>query len=74
MAPVHALKMKRPVDRVGREMAKNGLKERCEFGRRHLPPCHRKFAVLDRAKAANVPGNGHVIGRVAEYHLASLLA
>ena len=70
----HALKMDRSVDRVGREMAEYGLQEGGEFGRRHFAGCHRKFAVLDRAKAADVPGNRHVVGRVGEYELGALLA
>ena len=74
MAPVHALKMNRSVGRVGRKMAKYGLQERCKFGRRHLTRCHGEFAVLDRAKAADVPGNRHVVGRVCEYELGALLA
>jgi hypothetical protein len=66
--------MNRAIDRIGREMAKYGLQERCKFGRRHLPRRHREFAVLDRAKAANVPGNRDAVGRVAEYELGALIA
>jgi len=74
MTPVDALKMNRAVDRIRREMAEYGLQERCKFGRGHLSRRHRKFAVPDRAKAAYVPGNRHVVGRVGEYELGALLA
>ena len=55
-------------------MAKYRPQESREFGRRHLPRCHREFAVLNRAKAANVPGNRHVIRRVREHELGTPLA
>ena len=74
MAPVHALKMNRAIDRIGREMAEYGLQESGEFGWRHFPGCHGEFAVLNRTEAADVPGDGHVVGGVGKHELGALLA
>ena len=50
-------------------MAKYRLQERREFGRRHLAGGHGELAVLDGAKAADVAGNRHIVGRIGEHHL-----
>jgi hypothetical protein len=40
-----------------------------KLGLRHLAGCHGELAVLDRAKAADVAGNRHTVGRIGEHHL-----
>src|ERR1700704_2149136 len=69
MTPVHALKMDRAVDRIGREMAEYRLQKSRELGLRHFPGSHGELAMLNCAEASDMPGNRYVVGRIGEHHL-----
>ena len=74
MAPVHADEVQRTVNTECREVAESPTEKGGELGAVHLPRGHRKRTMMDRAEAARVTVDRHVVGRVGEPHRGALLA
>jgi hypothetical protein len=68
MSPVHADDVDRSVAAERDEIAQSRLQEPDELELRHFAGSHRKFSMLDRAQAADVAVDRHIIGRIDEGH------
>jgi len=74
VAPVHADEVQRSAGTVGGEVAACLSEKAGEFGLVHLARSHRERAMVDRAEAARVPVDRHVVGRIGEDHRSALIA
>jgi hypothetical protein len=69
MSPVHRDKVDRAISAVSGKVGEDTRQESSELGLAHLAGRHGELAVLDRAQAANMAVDLHVVRRVGEDHL-----
>ena len=74
MAPIHANEVDRAGDAECRKIPANLTEKGGEFDGVHLARGHREGAMVDRAEAAGVTVDRHVVGRVGEGRRGTLLA
>ncbi len=74
MAPVHEDVVQRAVKAEFREVAASLAEKGGEFGPVHLARGHREWPVMDRAEAARVTVDPHVVGRVGDDRRGTFLA
>ena len=74
MAPVHADVMQRAVDTERGEVTESLTEKGGEFAPIHLARRHRKRAMMDRAEAARVTIDRHIVWRIGEHDRGAFVA
>jgi hypothetical protein len=74
MAPVHAEVVQRAVATECGKVPDSLAEKGGEFGPVHFARRHRKGAMVDRAEAARMTVDRHVIGRVCEDHRGAFVS
>jgi hypothetical protein len=71
---MHANKVDRAVDGIGRSMTERGTKEHLELRLGHLAAGHREVLVLNRAESGHIARDRNVPRRIGEDRLRPLVA
>ena len=74
MAPIHANEVDRAGNGECREIPANLTEKGGEFGTIHFARSHRERTMVDRAEAAGMSVDRHVVGRVSKDHRGTFFA
>src|SRR2546423_1920186 len=74
VAPIHADKVDRAVSRERRQIVESMFEKVGELGAVHLARSHRERAMMDRAEAARMAIDQHVVRRIGEHHRGMFIA
>ena len=72
--PIHADVVQGSLNAECRKVAETVAEKGGEFGAVHLARGHRERAMVDRAEAARVTIDRHIVGRVGEHHRGAFRA